>query len=147
MASIAMMLGGALVNAFAFTGSSYLFRLLDGKSVDEERKRHDEAIEKLQKARDQWTQKRTARLDFISEDLRRQGHAVAAFRSVDDAMREYADVTGKQLSPLGPEPQLSQFYRPSDGQVSREGLFIALGLAGTGLVAYELARRERKARE
>ena len=147
MASIAMLVGGALVNAFAFTGSSYLFRLLDGRSVDEERQRHDRAIEDLQKARDAYTKKRTERLDFISEDLRRQGHAVQAFRSVDDEMREYANVTGKQLNPLGPKPQLSDYYRPSDGQVSREGLFIALGLAGTGLLAYELARREKKTRE
>ena len=29
MTSIAMMVGGALVNALAFTGSSYMFRAID----------------------------------------------------------------------------------------------------------------------
>ena len=142
MASLAMLVGGALVNAFAFTGSSYLFKSLDGRSVDEERQRHDKAIKDLQKARDEYNQRRTSHLDFINEELRRQGHAVASFRSVEDAMREYHAVTGTDLSQLGPEPRLSDYNSPSDGQTSRESLFVVLGLAGTGLVAYELARRE-----
>ena len=47
MASIAMLIRGALANALAFTGSSYLFHRL---SAETKRKRHDLAIEKLQKA-------------------------------------------------------------------------------------------------
>ena len=50
MASIAMLIGEALANAFAFTGSSYLFHRLSADNIDAERKRHDAAIEKLQKA-------------------------------------------------------------------------------------------------
>ena len=48
MASVAMLIGGALANALAFTGSSYLFHRLSKDSIDAERKRHDLAIEKLQ---------------------------------------------------------------------------------------------------
>jgi hypothetical protein len=40
MASIAMLVGGALVNALAFSGSNYLFSMLRSSGVDEERKRH-----------------------------------------------------------------------------------------------------------
>ena len=145
MASLAMLVGGALVNALAFSGSSYMFQKLDGKGVKEESQRHNKAMEDLSKARDEYAQRRNSRLDFINEELRRQGHAVESARSVDDAMRLYHAVTSKKLSPLGPEPRLSDYYRPSDGQVSRELLFIVLGLAGAGLVAYELARREKKA--
>ena len=144
MASIAMLVGGAVVNALAFTGSSYAFRLLEGRGVDEERQRHDKAIEQLQRARDEWAQNRTERLDFINEELRRQGHAVQTFHEVDDAMREYAAFTGKNLPSLGAEPQLSDYYAPSGGQVSREITFVFLGLAGTGLLAYELSRRDKK---
>ena len=50
MASIAMLIGGALGNALAFTGSSYLFHRLSADNIDAERKRHDAAIEALQKA-------------------------------------------------------------------------------------------------
>ena len=47
MASTAMMIGGALVNALAFTGSNFLFGQLSKDHVDAERKRHDLALEKL----------------------------------------------------------------------------------------------------
>ena len=57
MASVAMLIGGALVNALAFTGSSYLFHRLSVDNIDAERKRHDLAIETLQKAQTEWTHK------------------------------------------------------------------------------------------
>ena len=44
MVSVAMLIGGALVNALAFTGSSYLFHRLYTDSIDAERKRHDSVI-------------------------------------------------------------------------------------------------------
>ena len=50
MASVAMLIGGALANALAFTGSSYLFHRLSADNIGAERKRHDAAIEALQKA-------------------------------------------------------------------------------------------------
>ena len=57
MASIAMLIRRALANALAFTGSSYLFSRLSKDSTDVERKRHDEAIEQLQKAQIEWVHK------------------------------------------------------------------------------------------
>ena len=57
MASVAMLIGGALVNALAFTGSSYLFHRLSKDSIDKERKRHDAAIEALQAAQTEWAPK------------------------------------------------------------------------------------------
>ena len=50
-----MLIGGALANALAFTGSSYLFHSLSKESIDTERKRHDAAIEALQAAQIEWT--------------------------------------------------------------------------------------------
>ena len=55
MASIAILIGGALVNALAFTGSSHLFHRLSADNIDAERKRHDAAIEALVKAQIEWT--------------------------------------------------------------------------------------------
>ena len=57
IASIVMLIGGALMNALAFTGSSYLFHGLSADNIDAERKRHDLAIEKLQKAQIEWAHK------------------------------------------------------------------------------------------
>ena len=135
-----MLVGGALVNALAFSGSNYLFTILRSSGVDEERKRHDKAVEQLQAAQASWSRKRTERLDFINEELRRQGHAVKKFRDVNAAMQEYAQVTGHNLDPMGPEPQLADFYSPSDGQKDCEIAFVVLGMAATGLVASHLAK-------
>lgn len=135
-----MLLGGAFVNALAFSGSNYLFSMMKNSGVDEERKRHDLAVEQLQATQTEWSKKRTERLDWINEELRRQGHAVQTFRGVDAAIREYAQVTGKTLDPLGPEPELSDFYMPSGDQRDREITFVVLGMAATGLVAYKLAK-------
>ena len=52
-----MLIGGALANALAFTGSTYLFHRLSADNTDAERKRHDLAIEKLQKAQVEWAHK------------------------------------------------------------------------------------------
>ena len=38
MASIGFLVGGALVNALAFTGSNYLFSSISKESIDKERK-------------------------------------------------------------------------------------------------------------
>ena len=134
MASVALLVGGALVNALAFSGSNYLFSMLRSSGVDEERKRHDKAVEQLQAAQAEWSRRRTERLDWINEELRRQRHSAQTFR-------EYARVTGKDLGPLDPKPQLSDFYTPSGEQKDRELTFILLGMAATGLVAYKVARQ------
>ena len=128
MASVAMLIGGALANALAFIGSSYLFHRLSKGSIDAERKRHDAAIEKLQKAQIEWTHKRQQRTDFIK----------LKSTELNDAMREYHEVFGHELPPLPREPVLSDFYTPSDEQHYRELRFIALSMTGIGGVLYYL---------
>ena len=140
MASVAMLVGGALVNAVAFSGSNYLFSMLRSPDIDKERKRHDKAIEQLQTAQAEWSQRRIKRLDWINNELRQKNHAVQNFQDVDAAAMEYSRVTGKKLDPLGPKPLLSAFYQPSVEQKDREITFIILGLAATSLVAYKLAK-------
>ena len=70
MASVAMLTRGALVNALAFTGSSYLFHRLAKESIGVERKRHDVMTEKLQAAQIEWVHKRQQGIDFINNQLR-----------------------------------------------------------------------------
>ena len=70
MASVAMLIGGALVNALAFTDNSYLFHRLSADNTDAKRKRHDAAIEKLQAAQIEWAHKRQQRIDFINNQIR-----------------------------------------------------------------------------
>ena len=57
MGSVAMLIGGALANTLAFTGSSYLFHRLSVDSIDAKGAHHDVAIEQLQAAQIEWAHK------------------------------------------------------------------------------------------
>ena len=143
MASVAMLIRGALANALAFTGSSYLFHRLSADSIDSERKRHDAAIEKLQAAQIEWARKQQQRIDFIYNQLRLERKAETKFTELNDAMREYHEVFGHEvfgheLPPLPREPVLSDFYTPTDEQHYRESGLIALSMIGIGGVLYHL---------
>ena len=72
MASIGFLIWGALVNALAFTGSNYLFSSLSKESLDKEQKRHDKAIEDLQRAQTEWAKKRQERLDYINSEIAKE---------------------------------------------------------------------------
>ena len=138
MASVVMLIGGALANPLAFTGSSYLFHRLSADNIDAKRKRHDEAIEKLQAAQIEWTHKQQQRIDFINNQLRLERKAETKLTELDNAMREYHEAFGHELPPLPREPVLSDYYTPTDEQHYRELGFIALSMIGIGGVLYYL---------
>ena len=138
MASVVMLIRGALVNALGFTGSSYLFHRLSADNIDAERKRHDAAIEALQAAQLEWAHKRQQRIDFINNQLRLECTAETKFTELNDEMREYHEVFGHELPPLPREPVLSDFYTLTDEQHGRELGFIALSMIGIGGVLYYL---------
>ena len=70
MVSVAMLIEGAIANALAFTGSSYLFLRLSVNNTDAKRKRHDLALEQLQRAQIDWAHKQQQQIDFINKQLR-----------------------------------------------------------------------------
>ena len=111
-----MLIGGALANALAFTGSSYLFHRLSADNIDAETKRHDAAIEALKKAQIEWVHKRQQRIDLINNQLRLERKAETKFTELNEARREYHEVFGHELLPLPREPVLSDFYTLTDEQ-------------------------------
>ena len=140
MASIAMMVGGALVNALAFTGSNFLFGQLSKDRVDAERTRHDLALEKLARAKEDFEQRRVQYLDYLNQRMRQQKLSERTFSNVDEALRLYNEVTGSTHElPLGlrREPRLSNFYTPSDDQRARELAWILGGTAVVGYLTYK----------
>ena len=133
-----MLIRGALANALAFTGSSYLFHILSTNNIDAERKRHDAAIEALQKAQVEWAHKHQEQIDFMNNQLRLKRKAETKFTELNEAMREYYEVFGHELPPLPREPVLSDFYTPTNDQHYRELGFIVLSMVGIGGVLYYL---------
>ena len=134
MASLLNTITGAVVNALVFSGTYFIFSRLTDHG-EEERKRHDLALEKLQRARDEWNKDGMKRLDFINKRLREKNEARAYINNVDEAMLEYYRVFAKQIKPLPPEPELSDFYHPSENQKNGELLF---AVVGTGIATYAL---------
>ena len=134
MATVAMLVGGAIVNAVAFSGTNFLFSQMNGG--EEERKRHDLALEELNRARDSWSKKRAAQLDYLDEKLGKQHHAERTFSDVESAMREYYRLGGTpDTLSLEREPQLSDFYTPSEQQQDAEIGFLVLTLCILGYVS------------
>ena len=134
MVSLLLTISGAVVNALAFSSTNFVFSRLTDHG-EEDCKRHDLELEKFQKARDEWNKDRTKRLDFINKRSREQNKARAYINNVDEAVVEYYRVFAKQIKPLPPEPELSDFYQPSESQKNGELLFIALG---SGIATYAL---------
>ena len=50
----------------------------------------------------------------------KKNEARTYINNVDEAMLEYYQVFGKQIKPMSPDPQLSDFYHPSETQKTGE---------------------------
>ena len=59
--------------------------------------------------------------------MKKKNEPKAYINSVDEAMVEYYRVFAKQIKPLPPEPELSDFYHPSENQKNGELLFVVVG--------------------
>ena len=57
MATLLFTIGGAVVNALAFSGTNFVFSQLTDHG-EEEQKRHDLALEKFQRAKKKWNEDR-----------------------------------------------------------------------------------------
>ena len=132
MANIGFLIGGALINALAFSGSIFLFSSLSKESIDKERKRHNKAIENMQRAPIEWAKKRQERLDYINNEIMKEHKAEKRFTDLNSAMQHYFLMTGRQLETLAPKPVLSDFYVPSEDHHNRELAFITLSMIGIG---------------
>ena len=97
MASVGFLIGGAVINALAFSGSNFLFSSLSKESINKERKRHDKTIEDWQRAQREWAKKRKERLDYINNEIMKERKAEKRFMDLNSAMQQYFLVTGKQL--------------------------------------------------
>ena len=137
MASIAMMIGGAVLNAAAFTGGNYLAKLLagdNGKAALDEKTRHDKALEVYQVAMAKYSRERTQILDWINTNEEIKEHADKNFTNTDYAFKLYNQNHPDQRLTLPKKPNFSDMYQPSELQKQGELLFVggvalALGYA------------------
>jgi len=130
MATAAVMLGGAIANAVAFTGGQAVYKAVQhGTDPEIERKRHNKAVEALNKATVEWNEKRQETLDFVNRRMRQEGQSESDFDDVDSALSLY--------NKTHPKPTLAQFYQPSETQKNYEYAFIAGSVVVTAMLAYK----------
>ena len=131
MASIAIMIGGAIINATTFVGGSYLAKYLSGGNPDAERKRHDLALEKYERDGEVWRENRQKVMDWYSSRRDQQDQASHDFENTDEALKLYNRVHQAVDQPelsIGKEPQFEDYYKPSSSQKTGEIAYVAGGM-------------------
>ena len=138
MASIAIMIGGAIINATTFVGGSYLAKYLSGKDTDAERKRHDLALEKYEKDYQVWQKSRQRVLDWYSQRRDKEEIAAHDMGNTDEALKLYNRVHQAVDQPqvhLGKKPDFGEYYKPSSSQKTGEIVYVAGGMLGVVYLA------------
>ena len=134
MASIALMIGGAIINATTFVGGSYVAKYLSGSSdSDEEKRRHDLAVEKYQKKYEEYEENRAKLNDWIMTNDRIKDEAKENFKNTDYALKLYNKIHQDDLSLR--EPQFSDFYQPSAQQKQGEIIYVGASALAIGFAA------------
>ena len=138
MASIAIMIGGAILNATTFVGGSYLAKYMSGSKVDAERKRHDLALEKYERDYQVWQKSRQRVMDWYSQRRDKEDIAARDLANTDEALKLYNRVHEAVDQPqitLGKEPQLNDYYKPSNSQKTGEIVYVSAGMLGVVYLA------------
>ena len=133
MASIAIMIGGAILNATTFVGGSYLAKYMSGDDLGAERKRHDLALEKYERDYQTWQKSRQRVMDWYSQRRDEQDIAAQDLSNTDEALKLYNRVHEAVNQPqitLGNEPNFSNYYKPSDSQKTGEIVYVSAGMLG-----------------
>ena len=115
MASIAIMLGGAVLNASTFIGGSYLAKYLSGTKTDQERRRHDKALERYQRDYAKYQENRQKLLDWQEQNRHEDAIASQNFENTDEALKLYNKFHPDENMQIN-EPVFSDYYRPSKEQ-------------------------------
>ena len=114
-----MMVGGAVLNASAFIGGSYLSKYLSGHKTDTEKIRHDKAMEKYQKDYAEYQEKRQKLIDWKMKKKDEKYQASKNISTTNEAFELYGQLH---------EPKFSDYYRPSDNQKTGEMLYVGGGM-------------------
>jgi len=128
MASIALMISGAILNATAFTRGSYLARYLSGD--DKERVRHDKALEKYQQDMGEWQKQQKLYQNWLDQQYLNKKQADENLQSTDQAFILYNKA--HPSARLQDKPNFKNYYSPSEKQRQYELLYVGGGMLGTG---------------
>jgi hypothetical protein len=137
MATIALLVGGAILNATAFVGGSYLAKTLssDGNSVNAERVRHDRALEKYQNDMGEWNKKRTEYKDWLEKQYENKKIAEGNMMDTDYGLKLYAKAHPESEFSNKEPPQFKDYYKPNTNQKNYEMAYVGGGVLGLAYIA------------
>ena len=144
MTSIAIMIGGEVLNAAAFTCDNYLAKYIagdNGQAALAEKTGHDKALEAYQAAMEKYTREHTKLLDWIKSNREIKDQAKQNFTNTDSAFKLYNQAQPEYKLTQPTEPKFSDMYQPSELQKQSELLFVgggALALRYAAFVFFEL---------
>ena len=139
MASIAIMIGGEVLNAAAFTGGNYLAKYIAGDSGQAalaEKTRHDKAPEAYQAAMEKYTRERTQLLDWIETNREIKAQTNQNFTNTDYAFKLYNQAHPDYNLIQPTTLTFSEMYQPSELQKQGELLFVGEGALALGYAAF-----------
>jgi len=140
MATVAVIVGAAVINAICFTAGNALYDKFGRTDGSAERERHDKAVEDLQKASVEWNQKRLDILDFINNSTKEKNEARDTFEDVDRALDFYNQTHPDGQIVVPPKPVFRDFYKPSVEQNYYETL-VATAIGGVfGYLAFRIIK-------
>ena len=114
-----MIIGGAVLNAAAFTGGNYLAKYIAGDSGQAalaEKTRHDKAIEAYDAAMDKYNRERTQLLDWVETNREIKAQANQNFTNTDYAFKLYNQANPDYKLSMPTAPKFSDMYQPSELQ-------------------------------
>ena len=141
MASVAIMIVGAVVSAAAITAGNALYDTFGRVDGSEERFRHDRAVEDLQKASDEWNRKRLETLDFINNKIREKSESRNTFDDVDKAIEFYNETHPDANLTLHKQPLLRDFYKAAHEQKDYEVTIVTVLSVVSGYLMFKVYKR------
>jgi len=114
----------------------FLVKLCQRVEKEEEKVRHDKALEAYQAAYAKYTRDRTKLLDWFATNAKIKEQAKQDFTNTDYAFKLY-NQTHLDKPMLPPkEPNFSDFYQPSEQQKQGELIIVGAGAFALGYVAF-----------
>ena len=126
---------GGLFNAVAFAGAGFLFSKLNHSGYEKEIKRHNLAIEKLTRDKENWFEKQMERKEYL-EKLRQQlSDANADINETNKSLINFKKVENEYQEEEKKEPKLENYYTPSKEMKEYQNVvFFIIGISGGYLV-------------
>jgi len=128
MASIAMMIKGAILNTASFTGSNYLAKYLsgdNGKAALVHKVFHEKALEAYETGQAKYVCNRTKLFDWIETNREIKAQGKQNFMNADYAFKCYNQAHPDQQIKPCKEPQFTDYYQPREQE--KQGKLLLVG--------------------